>query len=136
MGLIVELYPSAGPALVVGGGSVALRKARGLVEAGFAVDLVAPEVAPELRALTGVTIRERAFAASEVPGHAIVFACTDRREVNRAVGEVARAAGITVVVAGSRGRRHRLDAGRPSQRRTDDRGLDQRHLAPPRGGRA
>ena len=81
------------------GGSVALRKARGLVEAGFAVDLVAPEVAPELRALTGVTIRERAFAASEVPGHAIVFACTDRREVNRAVGEVARAAGITVVVA-------------------------------------
>lgn len=100
MSLMVELQPSAGPALVVGGGAVAERKLRGLLEAGFRVTVVAPEIGERIRA-AGVECRGRPFEAGDVAGHAIVFACTDSREVNHAVGEAARAAGVFVVVADS-----------------------------------
>jgi len=98
--LMVEVRPAAGPALVVGGGVVAERKVRGLLDAGFRVTVVAPEILDSIRA-TGVETRERDFQASDVAGHALVFACTDSREVNRAAGEAARAAGIFAVVADS-----------------------------------
>ena len=100
MSLMVELQPSAGPALVVGGGAVAERKVRGLLEAGFRVTVVAPEIGEAIRA-AGVECRVRSFEARDIAGHAIVFACTDSREVNHAVGEAARAAGVLVVVADS-----------------------------------
>ncbi len=99
MGMLFELYSAAGPALVVGGGNVASRKARALAAAGFAIDVVAPACQPALVALPHTTVREREFAPDDIAGHAIVFACTDRRDVNRTVGELARAAGIPVVVA-------------------------------------
>ncbi|MBK6663896.1 MAG: NAD(P)-dependent oxidoreductase [Thermoflexaceae bacterium] len=51
MGLLIDVQPSAGVALVIGGGAVALRKVRSLVEAGFAVEVVAPVVRPEFAAL-------------------------------------------------------------------------------------
>ncbi len=95
---MIDLQPSLGRALVVGGGTVAARKVRGLVEAGFAVTAVAPEVQPAIEALPGVTVRKRMFFPADLDGHALVFACTDSRDVNRAVGEVARAAGIPVNV--------------------------------------
>jgi len=100
---MIELLPSAGRALVVGGGAVARRKVDLLVEGGFEVDVVAPEVGPELAARQGVTVSRRPFSVSDVAGHAIVFACTDIRSVNAAAGEGARAAGIPVVVADSQG---------------------------------
>ncbi|MBI5946729.1 MAG: bifunctional precorrin-2 dehydrogenase/sirohydrochlorin ferrochelatase [Chloroflexi bacterium] len=98
MGLMVDLQPSLGRALVVGGGTVAARKVQGLVEAGFAVTVVAPEIQPGIEALPGVTLRKRAFFPADIDGHALVFACTDSREVNRAAGELARAAGVPVNV--------------------------------------
>ncbi len=99
MSLLVELLPTAGKALVVGGGSVAERKVRGLVDAGFAVTVVAPGISAGIRKLSGVELRVRPFAESDVPGHALVFACTSEREVNRQVGEAARSHLIPVVVA-------------------------------------
>ena len=44
MGMMIDLQPGAGPALVAGGGPIAARKARNLVEGGFAVTVVAPAV--------------------------------------------------------------------------------------------
>lgn len=101
MGMMIDLQPSAGPALVVGGGKIALRKARNLVEGGFAVTVVAPAVLEELRELAGLTIEERPFADADLEREewALVFACTDNREVNRRVGEYAHALGLLVVVA-------------------------------------
>lgn len=101
MGLMLELLPSLGPALVVGGGAVAARKAESLVAAGFAVTVVAPSIVKVLTGRPGFTLRRRAFAPSDVDGHALVFACTGEREVNRLVGKLAREAGIPVVVADS-----------------------------------
>lgn len=100
MSLLVALRPSFGQALVVGGGGVARRKVHGLVEAGFAVTVVAPEIDDAIAA-AGVTVRQRRFAASDLDGAALVFACTNDREVNRDIGERAREAGVPVLVADS-----------------------------------
>lgn len=102
VGLMLDLQPSFGPALVIGGGAIAARKARGLAEAGFAITVVAPVIAASIRALPGVEVRERAFEPGDLEGHAVIFACTDDREVNRLAGQLARARGIPVVVADSR----------------------------------
>lgn len=104
MSIMIELQPAAGPALVVGGGEVATRKVRNLVEGGFAVTVIAPEVAPEIRSLPNVTIVEAPFEAADLPydaPFALVFACTDDRALNQRVGELARRAKILVVVADS-----------------------------------
>ncbi len=101
MGLMLEIQPSIGPALVVGGGSVAERKVAALVAAGFRVTVVAPEVAPAIAGQARVTVHLRDFSSSDVVGHAVAFACTGSRAVNRAVGLAAREAGMAVVVADS-----------------------------------
>src|SRR5437879_5564298 len=99
MSIILELQASAGRALVVGGGPVALRRARMLVEGGFALTVVAPDLLPEFAELTGAALLRRSWAEADLDGVALVFACTDDREVNHAVGAAARAAGVLVGVA-------------------------------------
>lgn len=102
MGLMIDLQPASGRALVVGGGTVAARKVRALVEGGFETTVVAPVVSDEIRNATSVTVIERGFDAGDIDselGFAVVFACTDSREVNRLVGELARERRIPVVVA-------------------------------------
>jgi siroheme synthase-like protein len=99
--MMIELLPNAGPALVVGGGSVALRKVRGLAEGEFRITVIAPNVAERIRLQPFVTLHERPFEDTDiesVPPWALVFACTDDRAVNRRVGELARARNIPVVV--------------------------------------
>lgn len=87
-------------ALVVGAGKVALRKAGGLLEAGAAVTVVSPEGAAEFDSL-GVNWKKRRFRVSDVRGCALVFAATNDRAVNAAVGRAARAAGIWANIADS-----------------------------------
>ena len=99
MGLMVDLQPAFGRALVVGGGTVAARKVRALIDAAFAVTVVAPEVQPAIESLPAVAVRKRMFLPADLDGHALVFACTNSRDLNRVVGELARAAGIPVNVA-------------------------------------
>lgn len=82
--------------LVVGGGQVAARKVRGLLAAGAEVEVVAPEVGEGLRRLADeglVTLAERPFATADAQGALLVFAATDRAEVNNVVAASARAAG-------------------------------------------
>src|SRR5690349_12848987 len=73
------------PAVVVGAGRVALRKVRGLVEAGARVTVVAPRSEPEFAALP-LRMVARRFRASDLKGAALVFAATDDRKVNRRIG--------------------------------------------------
>lgn len=70
--------------VVVGGGRVALRRARGLVEAGALVHVVAPEVAAELAALS-VAVHRRRYADGDLDGAWLAHACTDDPAVNAAV---------------------------------------------------
>ena len=86
------------PVLVVGAGKVALRKARGLVEAGARVTVVAPQWREEFASLP-VRRVERRFRASDLAGHALVFAATNDRLTNHRIGAAARARGVFANVA-------------------------------------
>lgn len=85
-------------ALVVGGGTVAAAKARGLLEAGAVVHVVGREVGEEVRALP-VTWEERPYAAGEVAGYRLAVACTDDPAANQAVFDDGEAAGVWVNAA-------------------------------------
>ena len=76
--------------LVVGAGAIAARRVRTAIEAGAWVDVVAPEVGPEIAAL-GLPVARRPFEAADVDGAWLVFACADRADVNAAVAAVASA---------------------------------------------
>jgi uroporphyrin-III C-methyltransferase / precorrin-2 dehydrogenase / sirohydrochlorin ferrochelatase len=84
--------------LVVGGGRVATRRAQGMAASGAAIDVVAPQASPELRALAS-RVWERPFQAADVDGAWLVLACTDDPEVNAAVSEAAAARRIFCVRA-------------------------------------
>jgi siroheme synthase-like protein len=83
------------PVLLVGGGDVALRKAKGLVAAGAVVTVVAPEVDDELAAAVAA-VHRRPYAAADVTGHRLVLTATDDPEVNGRVAGDAQAAGVWV----------------------------------------
>lgn len=88
----VMLDPSQWFILVVGGGEVALRRVRGLLEAGGRPDIVAPDVHPELYELIQahrLEWRQREFMEGDTAEHDLVFAATDSAEVNARVGREA-----------------------------------------------
>src|SRR5690349_16860177 len=75
-------------AVVVGGGSVALRRVTGLREAGAAIVVVAPRLTPTLADLADrgqITAHRREYQTGDLDGAWLVLACTDRPEVNAAV---------------------------------------------------
>ena len=88
------------PVLVAGAGAVALRKVKGLVEAGARVTVVAPHALPEFDGLPVRLIR-RAFRASDLAGAALVFAATDDRAVNHRIGIAAKGRGVFANIADS-----------------------------------
>ena len=82
--------------LVVGGGQVALAKADGLLDAGALVDVIAPEVVPELAGRDGVTVHVRPYRSGDVQGYRLVVAATGSAEVNARVFGDGEAAGVWV----------------------------------------
>jgi uroporphyrin-III C-methyltransferase/precorrin-2 dehydrogenase/sirohydrochlorin ferrochelatase len=84
--------------LVVGGGSVAARKAGVLLEAGAKVRVVAPEIDEELKLEEGVEAVVARFAPQHLDGAVLAIAATDDREVNKQVSELAQARNIPVNV--------------------------------------
>jgi siroheme synthase-like protein len=92
----VNLRVKGARCLVVGGGKVALNKVLGLLEAGAAVTVVAPEVADEIAALNGVRIERREYEHGDVDGYRLAIAATGDSDVNRAVFQDGQAAGVWV----------------------------------------
>lgn len=82
---------------------MAARKAASLLEAGARLQVVAPELAPELALDPGLGSRwrwlDRPFVTGDVEGCLLVVAATNDREINRRVAEAARAAGALTNVA-------------------------------------
>ena len=85
------------PCLVVGGGAVALQKARALRRAGADVTAVSPAFTPAFQRLAVRRVRRR-FRAADVAGRVLVIAATDAPDVNRAVSAACAARGIPVNV--------------------------------------
>lgn len=74
--------------LVVGGGEIALRKARLLAEAGACLQVVAPQIEDELRDLVkagGGELRLRGYRAEDLDGCVLVIAATDDEVLNARV---------------------------------------------------
>jgi siroheme synthase-like protein len=88
------------PVLVVGAGRIALRKAKGLVEAGARVTVVAPEHEPEFEELP-VRLVSRRFRATDLAGALLVFAATNDRLTNHRIGIAAKGRGIFANIADS-----------------------------------
>ncbi|MFB2829590.1 siroheme synthase CysG [Aeromonas jandaei] len=85
------------PVLLVGGGEVAERKARLLLDAGARLTVVAPELDPELAELAAngsIEWLAGEFASEQLAGKWLVVAATDRREVNALVYQSANQARI------------------------------------------
>ena len=97
------LYPifldlSGRRCVVVGGGEVANRKARKLLQARAGVVVISPEIRPELESVA-VEIHRRTYRDGDLEGAYLAFAATDSREANAAVAREAKERGIPVNVA-------------------------------------
>lgn len=88
-------------ALLVGGGDVALRKARLLSDAGAELRVVAPEVHSELRELVekgGGELLLRPYAAEDLRDCVLAIAATDDEPLNAQVSRDANVRGVPVNV--------------------------------------
>ena len=101
----VVLYPifldlSGRRCVVVGGGEVANRKARKLLQARARVVVISPEIGAELESVA-VEIHRREYREGDLEGAYLAFAATNVRKVNAAVAREAKERGIPVNVADS-----------------------------------
>lgn len=83
--------------LVVGGGPVAARKVRGLLDCGARVRLISPELCQDLEALArqgAIELRQRPYTPGDLLGAWLVFAATGVPAVQQAVAAEAAAAAI------------------------------------------
>jgi precorrin-2 dehydrogenase/sirohydrochlorin ferrochelatase len=89
----VNLLLADRPCLVVGGGKVAARKIRHLIDAGARITVISPEVCDEVAGWIEeqrVTHLKRVFEPGDTVGSALVFAATNDRFINRQVLDDAR----------------------------------------------
>jgi len=85
--------------LIVGGGAVAARKARSLLECGAIIQVVAPHCCEELQAQLALTsprweYSQRAFQTDDCDNCILVFACTDDAKVNAQIATICEANNI------------------------------------------
>jgi len=97
-GYPVEIDLNGRLAVVVGGGAVALRRTKALVEAGARVTVIAPDVTSELAALP-VTIRRRPFRDGDLDAAWLVHAATNDPAINAAVSAEAERSRVWCVRA-------------------------------------
>jgi precorrin-2 dehydrogenase/sirohydrochlorin ferrochelatase len=87
--------------LVVGGGKVAERKVRSLLEVGAQVVLISPQLTPGLAVLAGrqaVTYCNRHYHPADLEGAFLIISATDNSVTNGQVARDAQARGLLVNV--------------------------------------
>ena len=80
--------------LVVGGGSIALRKVQTLLDHGAIVHIVSPQLVPELKLLINAHTclwSEKEYSTEDIQKAILVFSCTEKEEVNAKVSRDAKA---------------------------------------------
>ncbi len=95
----VNLLVAGRSVLVVGGGTIALEKVEGLLDAEADVTVVAPDIVPELIDRAGVRIEQRPYRSGEAADHRLVVVATSDPDVNAEVATDAEAAGVWVNAA-------------------------------------
>jgi precorrin-2 dehydrogenase/sirohydrochlorin ferrochelatase len=87
--------------IVIGGGHIALRKAKGLLDAGARVILISPSVIPELEDLShtqALSWEQRCYQNGDLEGAFIVIAATNNPQVNQEIWEEAQQEGCLINV--------------------------------------
>jgi uroporphyrin-III C-methyltransferase / precorrin-2 dehydrogenase / sirohydrochlorin ferrochelatase len=97
-GYPIELDLAGKTAVVVGGGPVALRRAKALVEAGANVTVVAPVLSAGFDEL-GVTVRRRRYREADLNGAWLVHAASSDPVTNKSVADAAERARVWCVRA-------------------------------------
>jgi precorrin-2 dehydrogenase / sirohydrochlorin ferrochelatase len=90
--------------IVIGGGRVAERKIRGLLNAGAKVRVISPFVSSRISTLVDalrVELVNREYRSGDLKGAVLAFAATDDEEVNRQIREEASSLSVFVNVADS-----------------------------------
>ncbi len=84
--------------VIIGGGEVALRKAKDLLEAGAFVKIISPHFHEELQTLNNQNLQriQREYREGDLHGAALVFSATNDPETNRRVFAEAEARGIFI----------------------------------------
>jgi len=97
----VLLNISGRKCVVVGGGQVALRKVRGLLEHGAGVEVISPDLCPELAQLATsgeIKTLNRAYRPGDLADASVAIAATENGELNRQVAEEAHSKAVLVNV--------------------------------------
>jgi len=102
----MKLYPVSlvledKPVVVVGGGKVALRKVRALLEAGARVTVISQQACEEIADLGRegiVDLKVREYRTGDLEGAVVAVSATDSRETNEQAARDARDAGILINV--------------------------------------
>jgi len=84
--------------LIVGGGLVALRKARMMLEFEAKVRVIAPILVKELYEVKGIAVEEREFSFCDLEEQDMVIVATNLVELNGEIGEECKKRGIPVNV--------------------------------------
>lgn len=90
--------------VVIGGGVVALRKVRALLDCGAKVTVVSPTLHPDLARLAEagqISPIRREFRPGDLAGSVIAITATDERVINQKVSDEARDRGVLVNVVDS-----------------------------------
>jgi siroheme synthase-like protein len=102
MGYPIVFDLSSGPVVLVGGGRVATRRARRLLDSAGDLRVIAPDLTEELLALANTSRlfwTPRAYQPGDLDGAILAMAATDDRDVNARVATDARARKIPVTIA-------------------------------------
>ena len=87
--------------LVIGGGNVALRKAKGLLNAGACLTLISPDIIPELETLShtgALSLKQRPYRQGDLNGAFLVIAATNDPRVNQEIWAEAQREGCLINV--------------------------------------
>jgi precorrin-2 dehydrogenase/sirohydrochlorin ferrochelatase len=87
--------------LVIGGGTVAVQKVESLLNAGAAVTVISPELAPAIAALATaqrVTHHRRCYRGGDLHGFFLAYAATSDAQVHTEIAREAEAAGVLLNV--------------------------------------
>ncbi|MCK8824444.1 precorrin-2 dehydrogenase/sirohydrochlorin ferrochelatase family protein [Fuchsiella alkaliacetigena] len=87
--------------IVVGGGTVAVRKVKSLIESEATVKVISPQLNSQLAELVAeglIAYEKREYKSKDVEAGFLIIAATDQAKVNKQVAQDARAAGKLVNV--------------------------------------
>jgi|SRR5699024_2785617 len=71
--------------VIVGGGKIAYRKVKGLIDTGAIIEIISPQILPTLKNMTEIHWIEKEFSPNDIKDAQIVFAATNSKTVNQQV---------------------------------------------------